>query len=113
MAPLLAGGAGASIRPMVDRLRGASGVTPVVLATIVLGLVAGGIAGVLFVTAQLTADPQLAADAAKIIPYAQRSIPFAVAVGFVAGLTSDAVFSKLLGLDVTRTTGVGNTSPRG
>jgi hypothetical protein len=111
IAPLLAGGAGASIRPMVDRLRGASGVTPVIVATIVLGLVAGGIAGVLFVTAQLTADPQLAADATKIIPYAQRSIPFAVAVGFVAGLTSDAVFSKLLGLDVIRTTGVGKTHP--
>ena len=44
---------------------------------------------------------------------AGSNIPFAVAVGFVTGLTSDAVFSKLLGLDVIRTTGVGNTPPRG
>jgi hypothetical protein len=109
-APLLAGGAGAAIRPMVDRLRGAGGIASTVLATVVLGLVAGGIAGVLFVTAQLTADPQLTADAQNIVPYAQRSIPFAVGVGFVAGLTSDAVFGKLLGLEVVRTSGIGGSS---
>lgn len=105
IAPLLAGAAGAAIRPMVDRLRGAPGVTPAVLATVVLGLVAGGVAGVLFVTAQLTADPQLAV-VADLAPYARRSIPFAVGVGFVAGLTSDAVFGKLLGLDVVRVSGI-------
>jgi hypothetical protein len=111
-APLLAGGAGAAIRPMVDRLRGAGGITSTVLATVVLGLVAGGIAGVLFVTAQLTADPQLTADAQNIVPYARRSIPFAVGVGFVAGLTSDAVFGKLLGLEVVRTSGIaGSNAP--
>ena len=110
-APLLAGGAGATIRPMVDRLRGAQGVTSAVLATVVLGLVAGGIAGVLFVTAQLTADPTIT-DGAKLLPYAQRSIPFAVGVGFVAGLSSDAVFGKLLGLDVLRTSGISNNPQR-
>ncbi|MBV8103687.1 MAG: hypothetical protein JO223_03505 [Hyphomicrobiales bacterium] len=112
LAPLLAGGAGAAIRPMIDRIRGAQGVAPAVLATVVLGLVAGGIAGVLFVTAQLTADPQLTTNPQNIIPYAQRSIPFAVGVGFVAGLTSDAVFGKLLGLEVVRTAGIANTAPR-
>ena len=105
IAPLLAGGAGAAIRPVVDRLRGAQGVAPAVLATVVLGLVAGGVAGVLFVTAQLTADPQLAV-AADFAPYARRSIPFAVGVGFIAGLTADAVFGKLLGLDVVRSSGI-------
>jgi hypothetical protein len=105
-APLLAGGAGAAIRPMIDRFRGTQEFAPAVLATVVLGLVAGGIAGVLFVTAQLTADPQLTDNAAKILQYAQRSIPFAVGVGFVAGLTSDAVFGKLLGLEVVRTSGI-------
>ena len=104
MAPLLAGGAGASIRPIVDRLRGAQGVSQAVLAIVVLGLVAGGIAGVLFVTAQLTADPGLATG--DLVPYARRSIPFAVGVGFVAGLTSDAVFGKLLGIDVTTPRGI-------
>jgi hypothetical protein len=111
-APLLAGGAGASVRPMVDRLRGGQSAAPTVLATIVLGLVAGGIAGVLFVTAQLTADPQLTAHVENIVPYAQRSIPFAVGIGFVAGLTSDAVFGKLLGLEVVRTSGIGATNLR-
>jgi len=104
LAPLLAGGAGASIRPIVDRLRGTQGVAPAVLATLVLGLVAGGIAGILFVTAQLTGDPNL--GVANLDAYARRSIPFAVGVGFIAGLTSDAVFGKLLGLDVLRPAGV-------
>jgi hypothetical protein len=111
LAPLLAGGAGAAIRPMVDRLRGTQAVAPAVLATVVLGLVAGGIAGVLFVTAQLTADPTLT-EGAKLVPYAQRSIPFAVGVGFVAGLTTDAVFGKLLGLDVVRASDLGGSPPR-
>lgn len=111
LAPLLAGGAGAAIRPMVDRQRGTQGVAPVVLVTVVLGLVAGGIAGVLFVTAQLTANPDLVTGSA-LVSYAQRSIPFAVGVGFVAGLTSDAVFGKLVGLDVIRTAGIGNAPPR-
>jgi hypothetical protein len=109
LVPLIAGGAGAAIRPMVDRQRGLIVGAQAVLVTIVLGLVAGGVAGVLFVTAQLTADPNLTAKAAD---YASRSIPFALGVGFIAGLTSEAVFSKLLGLDVVRVTGISITSPR-
>jgi hypothetical protein len=104
-APLLAGGAGAAIRPLVDRLRGLSGAAPAVLATVIFGLVAGGMAGVLFVTAQLTADPTIA-DSTKVGAYAFHSLPYAVGVGFVAGLTADAVFGKLLGLDVLRTSGI-------
>lgn len=73
-----------------------------------LGLVAGGFAGVLFVTAQLTANPDVLDNVAEsVASYARRSIPFALAVGFVAGLTSDAVFGKLLGLDVVPVTQVG------
>jgi hypothetical protein len=59
ISPLLAGGAGAVIRPMVDRQRVPSGIAAAIIATIVLGLVAGGIAGVLFVMAPLTADSKL------------------------------------------------------
>ena len=110
-APYLAGGAGASIRPMVDRVRGTQGTASTVLAIVILGLVAGGVAGVLFVTAQLTADPTLT-EGSKLFPYAQRSIPFAVGVGFIAGLTSDAVFGKLLGLDVVRPSGIGTPPTR-
>jgi hypothetical protein len=40
-------------------MRGVQSAAHAVLATVVLGLVAGGVAGVLFVTAQLTADPQI------------------------------------------------------
>jgi hypothetical protein len=107
--PLLSGGAGAAIRPMVDRQRGIYGTAPAVLTTIIVGLVAGGIAGVLFVTAQQTANPEVT-DPSKLLQYASRSIPYALAVGFVAGLTADAVLGRLLGLDVVRTTGV-VTSP--
>lgn len=111
-APLLAGGAGAALRPAVDRLRGTNPVPSTVLATIVLGLVAGGIAGVLFVTAQLTGDPQLASNVSEVATYARRSIPFAMGIGFVAGLTADGVFGKLLGLDVARTAGMDSDTIR-
>ena len=105
-APLLAGGAGSAIRPIVDRLRGTQGVAQAVLATVVLGMIAGGISTVLFVTAQLSGNPSAANE---LLQYAQRSIPFAVGIGFVAGLTSDAVFGKLLGLDIVRPSGIGTT----
>jgi hypothetical protein len=111
LAPLLAGGAGAAVRPMVDTVRGSPKVAPAILVAVVLGLVAGGISGVLFVTAQLTANPELISGA-NSIAYAQRTIPFAVGIGFVAGLTSDAVFGKLLGQDVVRDASLRNNSTR-
>jgi hypothetical protein len=103
-APILAGAAGAIIRSMVEWAQGTRTVDSVFLAPLVLGLVAGGISGVLFVTAQLTGAPDLAAG--DVAEYARRSIPYAVAIGFVAGLTSDAVFGKLLGLQVIHTSGI-------
>jgi hypothetical protein len=107
LAPTLSGAAGALARPIADRLRGHPSLISSGLSTFVLGLLAGGIAGVLFVTAQLTGDPQLALDA-QIADYARRSIPFAVAVGFIAGLTSDVVFTKLSNVSVLRTDGAAN-----
>jgi hypothetical protein len=109
--PVLAGGAGAAIRPIVDRQRGTLGLTQAILATVTLGCVAGGIAGVLFVTAQLTANPALA-TAAELVAYAERSLPYALGIGFVSGLTSEGVFGKLLGLDTVRVTGIGTTASR-
>lgn len=103
-APILAGGAGAFIRPMVEWAQGTRSASSALLAPFVLGLVAGGISGVLFVTAQLTGAPDLATG--DIAEYARRSIPYAVAIGFVAGLTSDAVIGKLLGLQVIHTSGI-------
>lgn len=104
MATPLAGGAGSALRPMVDRLRGKPGPANTVLTTVVLGLIAGGMAGLLFVTAQLTGDPKLTTE--DLNGYATRTIPYAVAIGLIAGLTSDVVFGKLLGLEVVRTTGI-------
>jgi len=102
--PLVVGGAGATIRRMVDHLRGTPMPAQAALATIVLGFVAGGIAGIFFVTAQIAAN--LDPSNLKVLDqYATKSIPFSLAVGFIAGLTSDAVFGKLLGLDAVRTTG--------
>jgi hypothetical protein len=49
---------------MVERERGTSGVAPAIIPTVLLGLVVGRIAGVLFVTAQLTTDPKLMEDTA-------------------------------------------------
>jgi hypothetical protein len=57
------------------------------------------------VTAQLTADPNLV-ESADFAPYARRSIPYAVGIGFIAGLTADALLGKSLGMDVIRTSGV-------
>ena len=78
--------------------------------SIIVGLVAGGIATVLFVTAQLTADPSLAAGD-HAADYARRSIPWAVGIGFLAGFTSDAVFAKLASQDVVQTSGFKGPQP--
>lgn len=108
--PVLAGGSGATIRPVWDRLQGVQGISLPVLTTIVLGLVAGGMAGVLLVAAQLTADPKLVADN-EIVSYAQRSIVFAMVAGFVAGFTSEAVLGKIMRMDVLKNPGI-DVGPR-
>lgn len=103
LAPLLAGGAGSAIRATLDRAKGTAGITPSLLGIVVLGMIAGGISTLLFVMAQMNASTSGTLD---LLHYSQRSILFAVGIGFVAGLTSDAVFAKLVGLDVVRTEGI-------
>ena len=73
-----------------------------VITTGALGLIAGGIAGLLFVTAQMTAVP------ANLVTseLASRLVPFGIAVGFIAGLTLDAVFRKLIASDVVELSAV-------
>ena len=67
-----------------------------------LGGVAGAVAGMLFITAQLVAvSPEV--QPAVWAKQAGRLVPFAVLIGFVAGMTLDAVFRKLGGVDVVRT----------
>jgi hypothetical protein len=93
--PMLAGVSGSTIRLVFDWQQDKVTMTSQsATTTAMLGLIAGGAAGLLFTLAQTAALKDLSIDAAR------RLIPFAVAVGFVAGLTLDAVFRKLIASDV-------------
>jgi membrane protease YdiL (CAAX protease family) len=72
---------------------------PSAITTAALGLVAGGVAGLLFVTAQVTTLPD-AGTGTLAAKQASRLVPFGVVIGFIAGLTLDAVFRKLMASDV-------------
>ncbi len=106
LCPVLSGISGATIRMIFDWRQGATPhAASSALVTAALGLVAGGVSGLLFISAQLSAIPQTNdAVVAKLqAAQASRLVPFALAIGFVAGLTLDAVFRKLTGIDVVRT----------
>ena len=90
-APLLSATCGAIVRNTFDQGRDW-------VKTALLGLVAGAIAFLLFVAAQLATSPDLLES-----PGARRLLFFVLPVGFIAGLTFDAVYSKLRAQDVTRT----------
>src|SRR5262245_24835526 len=103
LSPLLAGVAGSTIRLVFDLRQGAVPLTPQsALTTAALGLIAGGVAGLLFVTAQMTTVPQEMMSGKQ----ASRLVPFGVVVGFIAGLTLDAVFRKLISSDVVELSAV-------
>ena len=125
LSPLLAGVSGATVRAIFDHRQGRTEHSwQSILSTCALGLVAGGISGLLFVGAQLVATPservlliqpgaKAAVDSVKLTPaegirtvHVRNLIPFALAIGFTAGLTLDLVFRKLLRRDVLRTTGL-------
>jgi hypothetical protein len=105
--PLLAGVAGSTIRLVLD-LRESS--APLnrqsAITTAALGLIAGGVAGLLFITAQVTTaptpSPAVGQEVAQIVSteQARKLVPFGVLIGFIAGLTLDAVFRKLIASDV-------------
>ena len=100
MTPLLAGVAGSTIRSVFDLRQGSAPLTgQSAVTTAALGLIAGGVAGLLFITAQVTTTP---ASGGHIVltEQARRLVPFGVLIGFVAGLTLDAVFRKLIASDV-------------
>jgi hypothetical protein len=97
LSPLLAGVSGSTIRLVFDLRQGVMPLTPQsALTTAALGLIAGGVAGLLFVTAQMTTVPEATMSGKQ----ASRLVPFGVVVGFIAGLTLDAVFRKLVASDV-------------
>lgn len=64
--------------------------------TAILGLAAGAIAGLLFIAAQLATTPDVLDGSG-----ARRLLFFVLPVGFIAGLTFDAVYAKLRAEDVT------------
>ena len=120
LSPLLAGVAGATIRLVFDSRQGSVPLNrQSAVTTAALGLVAGGVAGLLFITAQVSTLPdtmanlgdgtatnlviRVAGDAVASAISAQqasRLVPFGVVIGFIAGLTLDAVFRKLVSSDV-------------
>src|SRR5271165_4925202 len=102
MSPLLAGVAGSTIRLVFDLRQGSAPLSrQSAITTAALGLIAGGVAGLLFITAQVTtvAETVTAKQAGKLVP-------FGVVIGFVAGLTLDAVFRKLITSDIVELSAV-------
>jgi hypothetical protein len=97
---LLAGVAGAAVRMVFERRYGSGPlVPPSMMITSALGLMAGAIASLLYMVAQ-PGDVVLAGEAGL------RLVSFVIVVATVGGLTAEAVFRKLLGIDVTRTGGL-------
>ena len=93
---LLGGGAGATIRTVFERRYGTTPtVPPSVIVTLALGMVAGGVAGMLYLGAQ-PGSITLKGEAAV------RLVSFVAVVSVIGGLTADAVYRKLLGLDVVQ-----------
>jgi hypothetical protein len=97
--PLLAGVSGATIRLVFDLRQGSVPLSrQSAITTGALGLIAGGLAGLLFITAQASTS----ASPTEIISteQAKKLILFCVLVGFTAGLTLDAVFRKMIDSDL-------------
>jgi hypothetical protein len=96
---ILAGASGATIRVVLDW---ATGVTRtfalsaynqyILLRYAALGVVAGGLAGVSFVLAQIFST-QTATD--KMFDALTRLVPFLIIIGFAAGLTAEVVLSNI------------------
>jgi hypothetical protein len=94
LAPIIAGASGATIRVVLDW---ATGVTRtfalstynqyILLRYAALGIVAGGLAGVSFVLAQIFSSAQE--------PALDRLVPFLVIIGFAAGLAAEVVLSNV------------------
>ena len=97
--PMLAGASGATIRVVLDW---AVGVTrtfalstynqSILLRYAALGIVAGGVAGVSFVLAQLFATELKPEEMTAPL---RKLVPFVIVIGFAAGLTAEIVLSNV------------------
>lgn len=93
----LAGAAGAAVRMVFERRYGSGPLTtPSLAVTLALGMMAGALAGLLYLVAQ-------PGDLDLQVPSAVRFVSIVVVVSVVGGLTAESVFRKLLGIDVVRT----------
>jgi hypothetical protein len=92
-----AGAAGAAIRMVFERRYGSGPLVPPSMAvTFALGMMAGAIAGLLYLVAQpntiiLAGEPAL------------RLVATMAVVSTIAGLTAETIFRKLLGIEVLQT----------
>ena len=90
--PALAGVSEAAIRLIFDLRYGS-------ITTGVLAIIAGGVAALLFITAQMAAGM-----GTGVLPQqAARLVPFCFLIGFTAGIALLAVFWKLIASDVVET----------
>jgi hypothetical protein len=103
LCPALAGISGATIRLVFDLREGSLPLSPQsAITTGALGLIAGGVAGLLFITAQMAT----ATEPGTLPKQAARLVPFCFLIGFTAGMTLDAVFRKLIATDVLETSSI-------
>jgi hypothetical protein len=109
--PLLAGAAGGLTRMLIDEQRGTTENrigSPTMAAA--LGLGAGVIAAILFVVAQMASNPDFK-QLDKAVPDGLRALSwFALLIGFVGGLTLQAVYGKLESTSVVSPTSITEAS---
>lgn len=90
--PIVAGASGGTVRTLLPRTNEVEITT---LGSAALGAVAGGITGLLYLTAQLTSSSETSLGALSAREY-HTFVLFSVALGFVAGLALDSVYQKLV-----------------
>jgi hypothetical protein len=96
--PLIAGASGGTIRSLLPRIHDLEIGT---LGSAALGAVAGGVTGLLYLTAQITSSIDTALGDLNSRQY-QTFVLFSVVMGFVAGLALDHVYQRLITAGVAR-----------
>lgn len=91
-APLIAGASGGTIRTLLPRTQDVEIST---VGSAALGAVAGGVGGLLYLTAQLTSSVDATLSDLTARQY-QTWVLFSVVIGFVSGLALDAVYQRLI-----------------
>ena len=90
--PVAAGAVGG----LVHRIRtSTSEALPLSARTTVLGMIAGTVSALVFIAAQMITHGEQGAFTRTIPEHFNLLTPFALIIGFVAGLTTDTVFSRL------------------